>query len=505
LSDQVVHPIEAESYRRLADRLDLGAWPPGPADVVARVVHATGDPGLAESMVVDELAVEAGTNALGAGAPVVCDVEMVRAGLAVPARCLLGSTDDPGEHPSRSAAAMARALDTTEDGAVVVVGCAPTALAEVNRRLADGSLRPALVVGVPVGFVGAVEAKEELVAAAAAAGVPAITLRGERGGAAVAAAVLNALHRRAVGTRRSGPALFLIGHGTRSAAGAAQVRQFAEAVAAARPAASCGAGYIEFMSPGLDEAIDALVADGANRVVAVPLVLLGAGHLKDDGPAALARARHRHPGIRFAYARDLGVHPLVLETVSARIAGAASQLGAPLDAVVLVGRGSTDPDANADLAKVARLLADGRSLTEPLADGGARETSGGTPPLGHVVPAFVSLARPDVVGALEQCRRLGAQRVAVVPYFLFTGVLVERIAEQVAAWATAHPDVELVVGDVMGVDDRLVELVWTRHAEAAGDAVAMNCDSCLYRAPLPGYEHRLGAAPFATSQTTAPD
>lgn len=481
-----VHPIEEESYRILAERIDLSAWDEGPAAVAARVVHATADPGLVHDLVVDEPAVAAGTAALGRGAPVLCDVEMVRAGIsAATARCALGEVTGAAPYPTRSAAAMARLAERHPHGAVVAVGCAPSALAEVVRRIEAGTFRPALVVGVPVGYVGAADSKERLVSVAAASGIPAISLRGERGGAAVAAAIVNALGRRAALGPVSRPACLFIGHGTRSASGEAELRSFTEVAAAARPDVASAPGFIEFLEPGLDEAVDSLVERGAASIVAVPLVLLAAGHLKDDGPAALARGRVRHPHVSFSYARDFGVHPDVLSVVTERAAACAITLpGGDADAVVVVGRGSTDPDANADLAKAARLLADGRGLTA----GGA--------PLGLVEPAFVSLAHPQVAAALDRCAALGARRIAVVPYFLFDGLLVDRIRQQAAAWAGAHPGHAVATGTQMGIDPRIVALAWHRYDEALGGDVRMNCDGCLYRAPLPGYEHRVGAPPF---------
>ncbi|MGH9046235.1 MAG: precorrin-8X methylmutase, partial [Acidimicrobiales bacterium] len=105
-----IHPIEEESYRILADKVDLGRWPEGPRALAARVVHATAEPGLVEHLVIAERAVAAGVDALRAGAPVICDIEMVRAGISgVDAICTLGEVVDSGIYPSRSAAAMARA------------------------------------------------------------------------------------------------------------------------------------------------------------------------------------------------------------------------------------------------------------------------------------------------------------------------------------------------------------------------------------------------------------
>jgi cobalt/nickel transport system ATP-binding protein len=282
------------------------------------------------------------------------------------------------------------------------------------------------------------------------------------------------------------PALLLIGHGSRSEAGVTQFWQFADVLQLAAPHLQIGSGLIEFAPPSLDEAIDTLVAEGAAGVVAVPLVLLGAGHMKDDGPAALARARTRHPEMPFAYARDLGVHPLVLEAIEAKARMAVQRLPRRAEptktAIVLVGRGSTDPDANADLYKAARLLADHRSI-------------GGDETLDEVQPAFVSLARPSVAEALNRVRSLGASRVAVVPYFLFTGILVDRMADEANEWASAHREVELVFGEEIGPDAHIAQLVLERFEEAVAGEARMNCDACCYRVPMPGYEDRVGSPP----------
>jgi sirohydrochlorin ferrochelatase len=267
------------------------------------------------------------------------------------------------------------------------------------------------------------------------------------------------------------PALLIVGHGSRSAAGVAEYWDLARVVTEAAPDLDVGCGFIELAEPDLDTAVDRLVERGAASVVAVPLVLLGAGHMKDDGPAALHRGRHRHPSVTFAYGRQLGIHPLVLEVAEERIRAAVGDGDPAETAVVLVSRGSSDPDANADLYKVARLLWDSRGLA-------------------MVEPAFVSLAAPAVPAALERCRLLGAQRIVVVPYFLFTGILVDRIGDQTGAWAAAHPELDARPGPHLGADPRIAALVLERYREAlAGDA-HMNCDLCVYRHALPGYEHK---------------
>lgn len=189
-----VHPIEAESYRILRARTDLSALPPLTRAVTERVVHASADLDYVTDLICDEPALLAGRTALLDGRPVVTDVEMVAAGIT--RRDLLGEVvcrvTDPRSTAlatraaiTRSAAAARVALADVGPGAVWVIGCAPTALFELLRLDA----RPALVVGLPVGFVGAAESKAALRASA----LPGISNVSEKGGSAVAAAALNAL------------------------------------------------------------------------------------------------------------------------------------------------------------------------------------------------------------------------------------------------------------------------------------------------------------------------
>jgi precorrin-8X/cobalt-precorrin-8 methylmutase len=187
---RTIHPIESESYAILRSRTDTSALPPLTRAVVERVIHASADLDYRDDLVCDEAQLAAAGEALAAGAPVVCDVAMVAAGITgIAARSWLN-------HPraaelartggtTRSAAGMQLALDDVGPGAVWVVGCAPTAL----FALLAMDARPALVIGLPVGFVGAAESK----AALRRSGLPAVSNRTEKGGSAVAAAALNAL------------------------------------------------------------------------------------------------------------------------------------------------------------------------------------------------------------------------------------------------------------------------------------------------------------------------
>lgn len=194
-----VHAIETASYAILRERLDTTDLPPLTRAVVERVVHTSADPSWAGDLVCGEEALRAGQEALAEGAPLVVDVRMVAAGITTrPTTVALDlappglpsrAARDHGKGLTRSAAGMRAAVAAHPDGAVWIVGNAPTALAELVRCAREGLVRTPLVIGMPVGFVGAVAAK----AALRASGLPAVSNRSERGGAAVAAAAVNAL------------------------------------------------------------------------------------------------------------------------------------------------------------------------------------------------------------------------------------------------------------------------------------------------------------------------
>jgi precorrin-8X/cobalt-precorrin-8 methylmutase len=184
---RTVHPIETRSYEILRSRVDLSGLPPWTRAVVERVVHASADLDYVDDLVCDETALAAAAARLVDGAPVVADVEMVAAGITGrDVVCRIRQASGSAER-TRSADAVHLALEQVGPGAIWVVGCAPTALEELISLGAEAA--PALVVGLPVGFVGAAESK----AALRASSLPAVSNRSEKGGSAVAAAALNAL------------------------------------------------------------------------------------------------------------------------------------------------------------------------------------------------------------------------------------------------------------------------------------------------------------------------
>src|ERR687894_835493 len=270
------------------------------------------------------------------------------------------------------------------------------------------------------------------------------------------------------------PAFLVVGHGTRDARGVEEFRELIGLVRDRNPGLAVEGGFIELSRPPISECVDRLADRGARYVAAVPLMLLAAGHAKDDIPASLVREKMVHPEMSFSYGRALGIRPELLELMDERISTVVLEEEKEETAVLVVGRGSSDPDANSDLSKIARLFYEGRRY--PVVEG-----------------AYVSMTPPDVAVGLERCRRLGAKRVAVFSYFLFTGVLEERIREQSEVFATENPDVEVRYAGYFGPSERVAELLMKRYAEAVGGDIRMNCDVCVHRVALPGFEEKVGA------------
>lgn len=232
-----------------------------------------------------------------------------------------------------------------------------------------------------------------------------------------------------------------MGHGTRDPEGMAEFLGYAAAIHD-QTGEQVFPGVLEFPSdlvPSIQRAFDTAAAAGFDELVALPALLFFAGHTQDDMPGEVAKAAARHPALNIRLAGPLGTDERLLGALEDRLT--------PLDvdedaAVLLVGRGSLHSPANADLFKTARMLWDRNRY-------------------GWVEGAFVSLAPPDVAAGIERCVRLGAKRVAVIPYFLNTGVLVKRITQQ-----AVHAAAKVQVASHLGVHPLVTQVLLERLEQA---------------------------------------
>jgi sirohydrochlorin cobaltochelatase len=270
--------------------------------------------------------------------------------------------------------------------------------------------------------------------------------------------------------------VLLIGHGSREPAGNEEFLRFAEEARphlGPEPVESC---FIELTEPLVPESLDRCVRRGARRVIALPVILFAAGHVKVEIPHDLDEAKARHPTVDFLYGRHLGLHPLLLEAFEERLVELEARFpGSPNEtAVLVVGRGSSDPDSNSDVYKLGRLLWEAKRYP-------------------WVEVCFIGVTAPSLPEGLARCRALGARRIFVLPYFLFTGVLIPRIRRLSAEFAAAHPDIEVRVGEYLGSHPNVFKVLAERKVEAMNGTARMNCALCKYRVRLPGHTHEVTA------------
>jgi sirohydrochlorin cobaltochelatase len=273
-------------------------------------------------------------------------------------------------------------------------------------------------------------------------------------------------------------ALLIAGHGSRDAEGIAEFLDLARHFRTFRPGQPVEIAFLEFARPTIQEGIDRLVREGADQVIVLPGVLMAAGHAKNDMASEVRRARERHPQVEILMSRALDVEPRLLQLCRVRYeeARAGREAVDPKETLLLlVGRGSSDPDANANIAKVARFLQEGY-------------------PTGWAAWAYTGVTTPLLPDALAVCTRTGFRRIVVQPYFLFTGVLLKRIYAQVEEQRRLRPDLDIVATPHLQTHPLLLETFAARADEVLAGQGHMNCSLCQYRVPILGHEHAVGAA-----------
>lgn len=291
--------------------------------------------------------------------------------------------------------------------------------------------------------------------------------------------------------------VLLVGHGSRVQAGNEELLEFTRLLAARKPELKVETCFIELASPSIAGGIARCIEGGAAEIYVVPIILFAAGHSKLDIPMAIDEAKQRYPGVKFIYGRPLGVQDRAVDILLERIQEAerlpllqvkaaggmdldlcgnvASTIEDKDTIVLLMGRGGSDPDANSDLYKISRLLWERTGYRS-------------------VESCFIAIAKPSLPDGLERCLALGARKIIVLPYLLFTGVLMQQFAERVAQFAAEHPGLEVQIGGTLGAHPLLVDMLTERIEETLEGRAFSNCDNCKYRdaASLHHHHHHHG-------------
>jgi sirohydrochlorin cobaltochelatase len=273
----------------------------------------------------------------------------------------------------------------------------------------------------------------------------------------------------------------LCGHGSRDEEAIAELERAARGLRVLRPELDLATGYLEFARPTIRDGLEALRARGAGRILAIPGMLFAASHVKNDLPWEINSFAAANPALELRFGRELAIEPKLLRAAAERIAGAeAGDAPVPRAETLLlvVGRGTNDPDANSNIAKLARLLSEGMGFAWAAA-------------------AFSGVAHPRVEPALRQVLRLGYRRVIVFPYFLFTGILVKRIYAAADRVAAEHPEIDIRKAPYLNDHPLVLDCITDRIAELVDGEPGMNCQLCKYRTQIVGYESDAGAAQAA--------
>jgi len=267
-------------------------------------------------------------------------------------------------------------------------------------------------------------------------------------------------------------AVLLCGHGSRDPDAIGEFEVAAAALRRRLASPDFATGYLEFARPTIQQGLAGLAARGARRILAVPGMLFAASHVKNDLPWEMNSFMAGNSGIEVKLGRDLAIEPKLLAAAADRIASVAPD-GREDSVLVVVGRGTNDPDANSNISKITRMLWEGMGF-------GWGET------------AYSGVAHPRVDAALDRAARLGFRRIVVFPYFLFTGVLVKRIYGQTDEVAARFPDIEFVKAPYLRDHPLVIDAFVERVVEVGGGDPNMNCQLCKYRTQIVGYEDEVG-------------
>lgn len=273
----------------------------------------------------------------------------------------------------------------------------------------------------------------------------------------------------------SNDTILLVGHGSREASGNAEILLFAERWRARHPDWRIDVGFIEFADPLLDPALNH-AARNSGRVLVLPLILNAAGHVRQDIPSAIQRARKRHPDVQFLYAPHLAVSDPLLRILKRFLRQAMLQLDVPdprTTGVILLGRGSSDRLANGDVARMARWLW----------EIGDHE---------RVDLAFTGVTFPRLEKVVRDQVALGMMQIVVMPYYLFTGTLIKRIGRQMENLAAQYPQVRFAHTSYFGFEPEIARMLDERvHALKQGVG-AIDLDRLMRPDPFresEGYHH----------------
>ncbi|WP_342513641.1 CbiX/SirB N-terminal domain-containing protein [Sporosarcina sp. FSL K6-1522] len=278
--------------------------------------------------------------------------------------------------------------------------------------------------------------------------------------------------------KRKGPkkkAVLFVGHGSRLEAGNEEVRQFIEQTKEQiDPSLLVETCFLEFASPNIEDGIQLCIEKGADEVHVIPIILLHAGHSKLHIPAEIEEAKGLFPDIRFTYGQTIGIHDEVLDILKTRLAEVGFDVNQKHEetAILFIGRGSSDVDAKADFYTIREKLWE--QVNVPILE-----------------CAFIGVTTPTVQEGMERCIELGAKKIIMLPYFLFTGILMERMNRMAEQFKVDYPQTSIDIAGYFGYHPKLRTVLLERMNQALDGTSTGMQDLENFRRYVEkyGYEH----------------
>jgi sirohydrochlorin cobaltochelatase len=273
--------------------------------------------------------------------------------------------------------------------------------------------------------------------------------------------------------------IMVCGHGSRSVEATDEFSRLVDGLKIRFPQHPVDYGFLEFATPIIHDGLENLRKQGVDHIIAVPGMLLAAGHVKNDLPSVVNEYAAEHPELKIEFGKDLGVDTRMLVAARQRIEQALEKAEGDISRedtlLMVVGRGTSDPDANSNVSKIARMLWEGMGF-------------------GWGEVCYSGVTFPLVAPGLEHAAKLGYKRIVVFPYFLFTGVLVKRIYSITDEIIDRYPNIEIIKAGYLNDDELVIDTFADRvNGVLVGDT-NMNCQLCKYRDQVIGFEAQVGEA-----------
>lgn len=269
--------------------------------------------------------------------------------------------------------------------------------------------------------------------------------------------------------------ILLCGHGSRTKTGTDAFKELVSILKGRYTDYEVDYGFLEFNHPVYEASIERMYQKGIREIYALPIILFAGSHAKNDIPYEMNTIQSYYSDLTIKMGKHLGVNSFLLELAQKRVLEEESK-HTPMDrkevCLMVVGRGTTDTDANSDVHKLACMLGEGMGF-------------------GFTTVSYSGTAYPNVTKSLELTSKMGFKRTIAIPFFFFTGILLERIYNQIRTFSETSP-YEYVYTKAFGSDELILKAFDERLDEAINGTANMNCQMCKYRKQIVGLESEVG-------------